>query len=114
MTLVLFAAAVRQALAETGGTVVSGPPFTHPPAGPCYAVGLPRIAAQDGRTPVFAYVVDVRCYPSSAGNYDQLLTLADTAAQALADAGYTVTVDPAVAQYLDADLNTYTMTVEES
>lgn len=115
MNLLDTAAAVAAALETTGVAVISGPPFTHSPAGPCYTVGLPRIIDGQGRAPVWSTAVDVRCYPSSEGNYDELLNLADQAAQALADTGrFTLTAVDGVAQYVDADLSIYTLTVEAS
>jgi hypothetical protein len=100
---------------ETTHPVVYGPPFEHAPAGPCYTIGLPRIIEGAGQTPVWSTAVDVRCYPSSSGNYHELLAMADEAATALAGTGrLTVSAVDGVAQYLDADLNIYTLTVEAS
>lgn len=59
---------------------VYGPPFTHPPAGPCYIIEPPAVAEVLGSGPtcrVTAATVDIVCVPQTATDYSMLTAMAD-------------------------------------
>ncbi len=114
MTLAERHAEVVTALTVTGTPVVSGPPFTHPPAGPCYAVSAPNIRGvygASGECRIVASTVDVVCVPQSGDDLDALMLMADTATAALGGQVVEGAVD--ITPFDNIDTFVYRLTLED-
>ena len=89
---------------------IVGPPFTHPPAAPCYVIELPQIVDVVGCA-VATASVDVVCVPQTGTDQQMLLGMADAVIGA---AGALVTGGAAEPNpYTDQpDVWTYRLTLE--
>lgn len=113
MTLTDVAADVAARMPTDHPTVL-GPPFTRPPAAPCYIVELPQptdVVGTSAGCRVTQATVDIVCIPSASTNADQLLAMAD---QVIAAFGSAVTSgQPEPSPFTDVDdVWTYRLTVE--
>ena len=114
MTLAERHAEVVNALTVTGTPVVSGPPFTHPPDGPCYAVSAPNIRGvygTSGECRIVATTVEVVCVPQSGDDLKALMLMADTATAVLG--GQVAQVDIDVTPFDNIDTFVYRLTLED-
>ena len=116
MTLAAAHAHVVDALTGLGVPVVPGPPFTLPPAPPCYTVAAPDVALVEATAGVacghvVTATVQVLCVPATTTDLPGMLDLADTAVAALGAAVTDGTTEPSPFTD-DPDTLVYRLTVE--
>lgn len=103
------------ALTETGWPVVVGPPFTTPPAPPCYVVGVPGVnevvSTGDGCR-ISRTLTEILALPPTGSDHAALVDMADAAIAAIGAAVTGGQVEPSPLTDLDG-VEAYRLTVED-